>query len=120
MDCGSLDDPDNGDVTVAKTTLGSTANYNCSSMYQVVGNTTRICQANGNWSGDIPICTLKESQSSNLSDTNIIIGSVAAVMMALLVSALILVVIRIFRSKKRHTIQLPSHSLESMAYGLKR
>ena len=57
MDCGSLTDPANGQVDhTAGTTLGQTATYSCNTRYNLVGNSTRTCQATGNWSGRAPIC----------------------------------------------------------------
>ena len=57
VDCGSLQDPENGMVTVTETTVGSTANYSCSgSNYLLVGAAERTCQADGMWSGSAPEC----------------------------------------------------------------
>ena len=57
MDCGSLPDPANGQVShTAGTTLGLTATYSCNTGYNLVGDTTRTCEANGMWSGKAPIC----------------------------------------------------------------
>ena len=56
-DCGTLDDPDNGQVELSNTTFRSTANVTCSQGYSLsTGNTTRTCEANGQWSGDSPVC----------------------------------------------------------------
>ena len=57
VDCGSLTDPDNGQVThTAGTTFGQTATYSCNTGYNLVGNSTRTCQATGIWSGSEPTC----------------------------------------------------------------
>ncbi len=57
MDCGSLQDPENGMVTVTETTFGSTASYSCSgSIYRLVGAAVRTCQADGMWSDSDPEC----------------------------------------------------------------
>ena len=57
IDCGSLQDPENGMVSVTETTFGSTASYSCSgSNYLLVGAAERTCQADGMWSGSAPIC----------------------------------------------------------------
>ena len=57
IDCGSLQNPENGMVTVTETTFGSTASYLCSgSNYLLVGAAVRTCQANGMWSGSAPEC----------------------------------------------------------------
>ena len=39
-----------------RTVIGSTAVYSCSSDYVLVGNSTRVCQTNGNWTGSPPHC----------------------------------------------------------------
>ena len=57
MDCGNLNDPDNGSVThTSGTKFGQTATYTCNTGYNPVGNSTRTCQATGNWSGSAPTC----------------------------------------------------------------
>ena len=57
MDCGSLTDPANGQVDLtAGTTFGQTATYSCNTGYNLVGDSTRTCQATGEWSGSAPTC----------------------------------------------------------------
>ena len=57
VDCGSLTDPANGSVThTAGTTFGQTATYSCNTGYNLVGDSTRTCQATGVWSGSAPTC----------------------------------------------------------------
>ena len=57
VDCGSLTDPGNGSVTLTVgTTSGQTATYSCNTGYNLVGDSTRTCQATGNWSGSAPTC----------------------------------------------------------------
>ena len=57
MDCGSLADPPNGQLDhTAGTTLGQTATYSCNTGYNLVGDSTRTCQAIGHWSGSAPTC----------------------------------------------------------------
>ena len=57
VDCGTLTDPNNGQVThTAGTTVGQTATYSCNTGYNLVGDSTRTCQAAGNWSGSTPTC----------------------------------------------------------------
>ena len=56
-DCGSLTDPDNGQVTLtAGTTVGRNASYSCNTGYNLVGDSIRTCQASGFWSGNAPTC----------------------------------------------------------------
>ena len=57
VDCGNLTDPANGRVNhTAGTTFGQTATYSCNTGYNLVGDSTRTCQATGNWSGSAPTC----------------------------------------------------------------
>ena len=57
VDCRSLPDPANGQVDhTAGTSLGQTAIYSCNTGYNLVGDSTRTCQATGNWSGSAPTC----------------------------------------------------------------
>ncbi len=58
IDCGSLQDLENGEVAVTETTIGSTASYSCSgSNYRLVGVAVRTCQADGVWSESAPQCS---------------------------------------------------------------
>ena len=59
MDCGSLSDPTNGQVTFTTTTEGSVANYTCDTGYDPVGDSTRTCQSDEQWSGSEPTCQSK-------------------------------------------------------------
>lgn len=60
--CGQLPNPPNGDVTLTGTTEGSLAVYTCRRGFTLVGNRQRSCQANGQWSGNQPICRRSELQ----------------------------------------------------------
>ena len=57
VDCGSLSAPANGQVDLTSgTTFGQTATYSCNTGYNLVGDSTRTCQATGVWSGSAPTC----------------------------------------------------------------
>ena len=57
VDCGNLTDPDNGQVDLtAGTTFGQNATYSCNTGYNLVGDSTRTCQAEEDWSGSAPTC----------------------------------------------------------------
>lgn len=56
VDCGRLRNIPFGSVRLTGTTVGSTARYVCVSGYQIIGNSVRVCQPNGEWSGEEPIC----------------------------------------------------------------
>ena len=57
VDCGNLTTPANGSVThTVRTTFNQTATYSCNTGYNLVGDSTRTCQADGEWSGSAPTC----------------------------------------------------------------
>ena len=56
VNCGTLPNPTNGQVNTTGTTLGQTATYSCNPGYNLVGGSTRTCQATGAWSGSPPTC----------------------------------------------------------------
>ena len=57
VDCGTLTNPINGQVShTAGTTLGQTATYSCDVGNNLVGDSTRMCQATEVWSGSVPTC----------------------------------------------------------------
>ena len=57
VDCGALTNLANGHVShTAGTTLGQTATYSCNPGYDLVGGSSRTCQATGVWSGSVPTC----------------------------------------------------------------
>ena len=56
VDCNALSDPANGQVTNNETTFGETATYSCEPDFNLVGDSTRTCQATGEWSGSEPTC----------------------------------------------------------------
>ena len=43
-------------MSVDGNTFGSQANYSCSEGYVLNGNSARMCQADGQWSGSEPLC----------------------------------------------------------------
>ena len=54
--CPPLQAPMNGDVFVLGTTVNSSATYRCRAGFQLVGLVRRICQSNGEWSGEDTQC----------------------------------------------------------------
>ncbi|XP_038062005.1 mannan-binding lectin serine protease 1-like [Patiria miniata] len=56
--CESLVDINNGQVTVDDETLewGTEAVYYCDPLYELRGSDTRVCQVDGEWSGEEPSC----------------------------------------------------------------
>ena len=57
VQCSTLPDPSNGRVNQQGNRPGDRASYTCNSGYELVGQSTRTCQNNGEWSGDAPTCT---------------------------------------------------------------
>ena len=57
VDCGALTNPANGQVSYPTgTTFGQTATYSCDTGYNLVGDSIRMCQPTGVWSGSEPTC----------------------------------------------------------------
>uniref|UniRef100_A0A1X7VKS2 Sushi domain-containing protein n=1 Tax=Amphimedon queenslandica TaxID=400682 RepID=A0A1X7VKS2_AMPQE len=54
--CPKLSAPSNGKVQVEGVKKGSSARYSCNDGYKLRGDTTRICQEGGQWSGQKPTC----------------------------------------------------------------
>ena len=54
--CMLLAAPANGRVTQSGRGVGSSAIYTCVSGYQLVGASNRVCQPDGKWSGEKPVC----------------------------------------------------------------
>ena len=60
VNCGSLEDIDNGDVSInPDTRFQSAATYSCNAGFQLVGRSQRQCQADATWSGSEPSCVGK-------------------------------------------------------------
>ena len=57
VDCRTLHTTTNGQVShLNGTTFRQTATYSCNIGYNLVGDSTRRCQADGMWSGSEPTC----------------------------------------------------------------
>ena len=61
VDCGGLDNPDNGVVSLDGTRLNFMATYKCNIGYDLVGDSERRCTELGQWSGNQPICQSKSA-----------------------------------------------------------
>ena len=55
--CGELALDDGSVVYSSGTTYNSVATYSCDEGYELVGDTTRQCGADGQWTGAKPQCT---------------------------------------------------------------
>ena len=56
VECVNLRNPANGMVTTTGNDFGSRARYRCNPGHLLVGDQTRVCEANGHWSGQDPEC----------------------------------------------------------------
>ena len=54
--CPALGDPANGMVTWTSLTTGGVATYECDPGFELVGQETRTCQSESEWSGEAPTC----------------------------------------------------------------
>ncbi|XP_038072987.1 sushi domain-containing protein 2-like [Patiria miniata] len=64
--CGSVADPTNGRKEVSRGSVGGVASFTCDDGYTLQGENELVCQENGTWSGEVPIC-----------EASVICGSVA-------------------------------------------
>ena len=77
VNCGTPNLPANGQVAYNGTVFESTANYSCDMGFKLIGNVTRVCQADGTWS-DSPTCI-------SMCKTNMIIFTVRFVAIIIIV-----------------------------------
>ncbi|CAI8026301.1 Deleted in malignant brain tumors 1 protein [Geodia barretti] len=66
--CPSLPHPANGVVLLTNLTEGSLATYLCNEGFGLAGDRGRICQSDGMWSGEAPICVASVLQYLDLGD----------------------------------------------------
>lgn len=65
-DCGVPRKPANAEMYISGTTAGHKILYNCSTMYKLIGSSSRICQNSGEWSGTLPSCSRELYVDGNL------------------------------------------------------
>ena len=57
ISCGSLCNPKNGWVNISVSSVPKLmANYTCEAGYKLIGDSERVCECIGHWSGDEPHC----------------------------------------------------------------
>ena len=66
--CPALDIPGNGKINITGQTFGSMAIYSCNEGYTIIGETTRVCQSEGSWSGVVLICEIVLCPALSLPD----------------------------------------------------
>ena len=59
QNCGVPETVTNGVRMMENTTYGSSVSYFCNPGYMLVGSRKRVCQANGQWSGQATSCASK-------------------------------------------------------------
>ena len=62
IDCAMLMPPSNGRLDINPSTTapgGFMATYFCDEGYDLVGNSSRVCQVDGSWTGSDPNCARK-------------------------------------------------------------
>ncbi|XP_051775015.1 CUB and sushi domain-containing protein 1 [Erpetoichthys calabaricus] len=57
VSCGHPSVPPNGQISGDRFTVGSVVRYSCLSRRSLIGNSTRMCQLDGHWSGSLPHCS---------------------------------------------------------------
>jgi hypothetical protein len=58
VDCGDFNSLVNGRVSVINTTYQSRVNFTCQDGYNLIGSSSSVCSANGQWSNQLPLCTI--------------------------------------------------------------
>ena len=59
MDCGSVTEPQHGNVLGDDTLYGASIQFVCDAGYELNGTKTADCLATGNWSTEVPTCQRK-------------------------------------------------------------
>ena len=57
-DCEAPEAPTDGTVIAPTTTYESVANYSCNTGYNLTGDASRTCGADGAWNGSLPTCAI--------------------------------------------------------------
>ena len=65
VDCGLLPPPNNGEIDIFNTTLGSPAVYRCNRGFTLVGVDRRVCTETGEWSDEEPECVGRSCSAQN-------------------------------------------------------
>lgn len=57
VSCGHPGSPPHAQILGDKYTVGSVVRYSCLGKQTLIGNSTRMCQLDGRWSGSLPHCS---------------------------------------------------------------
>uniref|UniRef100_A0A914W7C1 Uncharacterized protein n=1 Tax=Plectus sambesii TaxID=2011161 RepID=A0A914W7C1_9BILA len=105
VDCGAPTKIDNGTVYVRSTRFNATAKYKCVNGFKLVGTEQLVCDADGHWSPDTPICydwlsfrKLFAHESDVQGQTNMLLVLIVTVLVLLVL--VLLVMVYIWRKRK--------------------
>ena len=56
IDCGDPGEPENGRKNIRGSGTSAVVTYRCDIGYRLQGDTSRVCQTSGSWSGTVPTC----------------------------------------------------------------
>ena len=62
VNCSTPKQPNHGTVSYNDTGYNMVVVYKCDEGYSLIGSSTRVCQSNGNWSGEEPVCERKHEE----------------------------------------------------------
>lgn len=122
VDCGYPEKIDNGTVVLIQgtTTYGSVAEYSCKSpSSHLVGPSSRVCERDGKWSEEIPVCAESipsaERQIAVLQ-LEIVLGvAFGCLLLLMLVTLLIFLIIYTKNRRQKHYIREYEHPKNMLA-----
>ena len=59
LPCETITKPVNGKITCNGYVTGKSCSFTCIDGYELKGDSKRVCQTAGTWSGDLPVCESK-------------------------------------------------------------
>ncbi len=71
--CGEVEHVEHGSIAVAGQQYGSMATVTCDSDYQILGNATLVCMADGQWSYPAPLCLPSGKGSQNFFTPDVLV-----------------------------------------------
>ena len=75
VNCGDPGVPQNGQAIGNVFTFGSSVEFQCNTGYELTGNTSTFCHANGEWNTSLPYCTLIDCGDPGSPDNGEAIGT---------------------------------------------
>ena len=73
--CGNPGSPTNGQAINNIFTFGSSVEFQCNTGYELTGNTSTFCHANGEWNASLPYCTLIDCGDPGIPNNGQVIGT---------------------------------------------